>query len=170
MPVSKREEDMEGEGWHKELTIPKIVFDDRTNTIYVEEYDFFADRMPCHIKDGGTGPECGIDHTWIKNQAGKLLWTCHRHKMAQGPLTFDIGVRADKYIITATEAGRIYDEIGVREDEMPQQLRNLIARESQVKLGTIRSRPKHRAATKTKQRERAHKKRTITESKDILEK
>jgi len=89
--------------------------------------------------------------------------------MGQGPLTFDVGVRADKYMVTAFEAGRILTQMGVSPDEIPEKLKNLIAQESQVRAGTVRSRPRHRAASKTRRKERIHKKRTIAETEDTVE-
>lgn len=127
---------MAGEGWFKELTIKtvKIV----NGVCYCEEYDFFADSLPCKIRDGGTGPPCGTEHVYLKCQAGKLLWVCHKHKHAQGPLTFNVGSKAKEYQISPSEAIEICAETG---QEIEDSLKGMAATEKSRTTGT-RRRPK----------------------------
>jgi hypothetical protein len=103
MPIPKNESEMEGHGWKKELTIKHIVI--KAGVVYCEEWDYFADQIPCRIREGGTsGPTCGIDHTWITCISGNLFWSCFRHRIANGPISFEVGHKAKEYIIGATDA------------------------------------------------------------------
>lgn len=102
MPIPHDEDDMRGEGWKKELIIKHVEV--KGTTIYCEEWDFFAENHPCSVRDGGSGPKCGTDHVWVKCFNGKLFWCCWRHRICNGPISFDSGHKAKEYIVTATEA------------------------------------------------------------------
>jgi len=103
MPIPKDEKDMEGHGWSKDLTIKHIEI--KKGVIFCEEWDFFADAMSCNVREGGTsGPKCGTDHTWVTCIGGKLFWSCFRHRIANGPITFEVGHKSKEYIIGASEA------------------------------------------------------------------
>ena len=138
MPLAKTEEEMSGEGWYKELTIKKVKV---VNGIcYCEEFDFFADALPCTVRDGGTGPPCGTEHVYLKCQSGKLLWCCYKHRTAQGPLTFNVGSKAKEYQISPTEAIDICVETG---QEIEDQLRAMASTEKSRTSGIpTRRRPK----------------------------
>ena len=57
------------------------------------------------MREGGTsGPKCGTDHTWVTCIGGKLFWSCFRHRIANGPITFEVGHKSKEYIIGASEA------------------------------------------------------------------
>jgi hypothetical protein len=125
MPISKNEEDMAGEGWYKEITIKKVK--PLNGVVYVEEWDFFADSIPCLTREGGSGPPCGTQHVYMKCQNGKLLWCCHRHKVAQGPLTFEVGSKATEYIVSPLEAIDICSSTG---QDIPEELKAMAATEN----------------------------------------
>lgn len=110
MPIPKNESDMRGQGWKKELTIKHIAV--KGTTIYCEEYDFFAENQSCSVRDGGSGPKCGTDHVWVTCFGGNLFWACWRHRICNGPISFDAGHKAKEYIITATEAMEICKSTG----------------------------------------------------------
>ena len=102
---------MEGHGWKKELTIKHIEI--TRGQIICEEWDYFADRMPCRMKEGGiSGPQCGIDHSWVCCIGGKLFWACFRHRIANGPISRDIGNKAKEYPVTASDAMDICRQTG----------------------------------------------------------
>jgi len=108
--LKNEESQMTGEGWKRELTIKKIVV--RDGVIYCQEWDFFADTMPCRQKEGGTGPECGSNHTWLRCLNGKLFWACALHKTACGPITFDVGRKVEEYPIDVNKAVEVCKEYG----------------------------------------------------------
>ena len=142
MPIPKdgheNPESMKGEGWYRELTLRKI------ETIggipYIIEYDFWADKIPCKIREGGRGPPCGTDHVWIKNLNGKIYWCCAKHRISQGPITMGLGHQADKKQISAVEAVRICRATG---QDVPSELLGLVADET-VSTKGIRKRPAHK--------------------------
>lgn len=111
MPIPKKENEMEGHGWKKELTIKHI--ETIRGQIICEEWDYFADRMPCRMKEGGiSGPDCGIDHTWITCIGGNLFWCCFRHRIANGPINRERGSKAKQYPVSASEAMDICRQTG----------------------------------------------------------
>lgn len=111
MPIPKNEEEMEGHGWKKELTIKHIEI--VRGQILCQEYDFFADRMPCKTRESGlSGPQCGTDHVWITCIHGRLFWCCFRHRVANGPISFEVGSKAKQYSVQAEEAVKICNETG----------------------------------------------------------
>ena len=63
--LDDEESHMAGEGWKKSLMIKKII-EKPDGSLICQEWDFFADTMPCTIRDGGTGPRCGTDYTWLR--------------------------------------------------------------------------------------------------------
>lgn len=136
MPIPKKLEDMEGSGWKKELTIKHIEI--KSGVPYCQEWDFFADRLPCRIRDGLTGPQCGIDHVWVGVFHGKLFQCCHRHRTSQGPLTFDVGVKAEEYIVPASEALKICEDF---DQDPPQELVDIVGTE-RARAGKRYRRPK----------------------------
>lgn len=104
---------MRGEGWKKELTIKRIVV--KSGSIVCQEWDFFADNHPCSVRDGGnSGPKCGKDHAWLKAYNGKLFWCCFRHRISNGPISFDVGHKAKEYIVTAEQAVKICKDFGYK--------------------------------------------------------
>lgn len=108
---------MEGHGWKKELTIKRIVV--IRGQIICQEWDFFADRMPCKAREGGsTGPDCGTDHAWITCLNGRLFWCCWRHRITNGPISFDKGSKAKEYPVGAMEAVEICK--GTGQDILPE--------------------------------------------------
>lgn len=119
--IQEEEAQMRGEGWKKELTIKHIEV--HGGVIYCEEWDFFADTMPCQQKAGGvSGPACGAKHTWVTYRNGKLFWACAVHKACTGPISFsDVGVKAKEYTVDpdkAVEICRVYGQTipkGVRD-------------------------------------------------------
>ena len=132
-------ESMKGEGWHKELTLRRVeVISDMP---YLFEYDFWADVIPCKIREGGRGPPCGTDHVWIKNINGQIHWCCAKHRIAQGPITTALAQLAEKKAISASEAQKICRETG---QMMPSSLAGLVSEES-VRTKGIRKRPKDKA-------------------------
>lgn len=136
MPITKKEEDMRGEGWKKELTIKRIVI--RNGVVQCEEWDFFATSFPCSVREGGsTGAKCGDAHVWIKCVNGKLFKACWRHRMANGPISFESGRRAKVYNVGTDEALKICHDYGYKP---PKELLEIYNDERASKLG-IRRRP-----------------------------
>lgn len=106
--LEEEESHMRGEGWTKELVIRKVV-EKQDGSLTCQEWEFFADTMPCRIKAGGSGPICGIEYTWIRMLNGKLFWSCSAHKIVNGPIAFDgAGVMFNEYPVSADEAYKIY--------------------------------------------------------------
>lgn len=125
---------MEGHGWTKELTIKHIEV--IRGQIFCQEYDFFVDRMPCKVKEGGTsGMICGTDHAWITCIRGRLFWCCWRHRIANGPISFQVGSKAREYPIGASEAVEICKATG--QDILPE-LKSAYDMERAEKLGKRR--------------------------------
>lgn len=125
MPIPENEENMEGEGWAKELTIKHI--DIKQGIIYCQEWDFFANLHICSIREGGhSGPKCGTDHVWIKCFNGKLFWACAKHRITNGPISFDEGNKAKEYIIGPEEAINVCRDTG---QNIPRELLGMAADE-----------------------------------------
>jgi len=119
--LEQEESQMRGEGWTRELTIKKVIA--RNGVIFCQEWDFFADSMPCEMQEGGTGPKCGVDHTWVKCYHGKLFWACGIHQTCYGPISFEgTGTMAKQYAVTAEEAVKICRDT---EQSIPPEVRNL---------------------------------------------
>lgn len=137
MPVPKKLEHMEAEGWFKDLTIKHVEI--KEGRVWVEEWDFIAESLPCKVREGGTGPPCGTEFVFLKCQGGKLMWTCWKHRTGMGSITFDVGAKAAEYIISATEAIKICSETG---QEVPDALKAMAAAE-RLRTGRERRRPKH---------------------------
>jgi len=100
--VEEEEAQMGGEGWSRDLLIKKIVV--RDGVIYCQEWAFYGETMPCSQKEGGTGLSCGTEHVWLKCLKGKLFWACGVHKICNGPITFDVGLKQDEYPIDVDKA------------------------------------------------------------------
>jgi len=97
--------------------------------------------MPCRIKEGGTsGPDCGIDHVWIRCFNGKLFWCCFRHRIANGPISFEIGRKAKEYVVNASDAIKICQGTG---QAITRELMEMQTASSADKFGTKR-RPKQK--------------------------
>jgi len=124
MPIPKDEKDMAAEGWFKELTIPLIRI--KMGIVYCEEWDFFADSLPCKQREGGGGPPCGVKHVYLNCTGGKLFKCCHRHKTAMGPLTRNVGAKAREYQVSPMEAIDICSKTG---QPIPDELKSLVATE-----------------------------------------
>lgn len=102
---------MRGEGWKKEITLRKILV--KNGIIYCQEFDFFAENMPCRIREHGmSGPECGTNHSWVKVLNGKLFMACGRHKVVNGPISMNVGYKAIEKPISASDALQICRETG----------------------------------------------------------
>jgi len=102
---------MHGEGWRKEITLKKIVV--KRGTIFSQEFDFFAENLPCRIREGGmSGPECGTNHSWVKVLNGKLFIACGRHKVVNGPISLNVGYKAIEEPISASDALEICRQTG----------------------------------------------------------
>jgi len=124
---------MRGEGWKKELTLKVVSL--RGTQVICQEYDFYAERMPCSIRESGfEGPKCGVAHTWVKVIHGKLFWSCFRHKTTNGPISLSRGVRYAELPITASQAIDICKDTG---QNIPKEIISLYQRE---KSGTLKSR------------------------------
>lgn len=125
---------MRGQGWKKELTLKHVIT--RGSQVVCQEFDFYAERMPCSIRESGfEGPKCGVAHTWIKVLNGKLFWSCFRHKTTNGPISLSRGVRYAEYPITASQAIDICKET---EQEIPKEIVSLYQREKTG--GTMKTR------------------------------
>jgi hypothetical protein len=134
MPIPKNEDEMQGHGWRKELTIKHIEV--KHGVIYCEEWDFFADQILCSIREGGmSGPKCGITHTWITCIGGKLFWSCFKHRIANGPISFEVGNKAHESIVGAGEAIEICRQTG---QEPPREIISLYQGEVASKLNKRR--------------------------------
>lgn len=119
--LEEEESQMTGEGWTKELTIKRIVA--RNGVVLCQEWDFFADAMPCDVQEGGSGPKCGPDHSWVKCYHGKLFWACGLHQTAYGPISFDgSGTMAKQYPVKPEDAIEICRTYG---QTIPPDVRNL---------------------------------------------
>lgn len=133
--MPKDEKNMNAECWFKELTIKRVKI---VNGIcYCEEWDFFADALPCKMRDGGSGPPCGTEHVYLKCQSGKLLWVCFKHKHAQGPMTFEVGSKATEYQISPSDALQICADTG---QEIEETLKGMAATEKS-RSTSVRRRP-----------------------------
>lgn len=131
------ESQMRGEGWKRALTL-KWVSIQGDGMVYVEEIDFFADRMPCRTREGGTsGPQCGVDHTWLKILNGKVFWSCFRHQIVNGPLAHSIGYSAARYAIPPMKAVDTCKETG---QDIPPRLISMV-QEARAKGSKKRRRP-----------------------------
>jgi len=102
--LENEESQMTGEGWKKELTIKYILL--RNGVIYCQEYDFYADMMPCRQKN------CGANHTWLKCLNGKLFWACAVHQTCYGPITLDEGLKRKEYVVDVDKAVEVAKESG----------------------------------------------------------
>ena len=101
--IKEEEAQMRGEGWKKEITVKRIVV--KRGVIYCQEFDFFAENMPCRVREHGmSGPECGTNHSWVKVLNGKLFVACGRHKMVNGPISLNVGYNATEKIVSASDA------------------------------------------------------------------
>lgn len=119
--LEQEESQMKGEGWSRELTIKRIVV--RNGVIFCQEWDFFADSMPCEIQEGGAGPKCGSDHTWVRCYHGKLFWACGLHQTCYGPISFEgTGTMAKQYAIKPKEAVEVCRAYG---QKIPPDVKNL---------------------------------------------
>jgi len=135
--LEDEESQMRGEGWKRAITLQHIVVQE-DGMVYCEEWDFFADRMPCRTREGGlTGPQCGIDHTWVRILNGKLFWACYRHQIVNGPLSHGVGVMNTRYPVSPTKAVEICKNMG---QEIPKSLVNLV-QESKASTKGRRRRP-----------------------------
>lgn len=143
MPIPKdgheNPESMKGEGWHRELTLRRVEV--IGGIPHLIEYDYYADKIPCKVREGGRGPPCGTDHVWIKNVNGKIYWCCAKHRIAQGPITTGLAHQAEKKAISAVEAQQICRQTG---QIVPSELAGLVSDES-VRTKGIRKRPKDKA-------------------------
>ena len=109
--MDEEEAQMRGEGWKKEITLKVVVV--KGGVIYKQEYDFFAENLPCRIRaQGMSGPECGTNHSWVKVLNGKLFIACGRHKVVNGPISVNVGHKAVEKPVSASIAIDICRETG----------------------------------------------------------
>jgi len=112
--MEDEESHMRGEGWKKALMIRKIL-EKPDGSLICQEWDFFADTMPCTIREGGTGPRCGVDYVWVRMLKGKLFWSCTLHEICNGPISFEgAGTNPKSYSVSAEQAVEVYRENGMR--------------------------------------------------------
>lgn len=123
--------EMRGEGWKKELTLKKIIV--RGDIIICEEYDFFADKIACTVREYGvSGPQCGSDFAWVKVLNGKIFWACARHKIVNGPLSLSLGTKYKEYPVDPAQAEQTCREMG---QKIPKQVKDIVALKRTRKTG-----------------------------------
>ena len=72
------DDEMRGEGWKKALTLKKIEV--RNGKCFLLEYDFFAEKVPCRVREHNQGTMCGFKYTWVKQLHGKVFLSCAKHQ------------------------------------------------------------------------------------------
>lgn len=131
------ESQMRGEGWKRAITL-KWIGVQEDGQVYVTEIDFFADRLPCKVREGGvTGPQCGVDHTWVRILNGKIFWSCYLHQIVNGPISHSAGYLHARYAIPPMKALEICRET---HQDVPPRLANLV-QESRSRAHRTRRRP-----------------------------